>query len=694
MPDPITGMPLPTEWAQDYAQRQQNFMQQLVASQAMSNQVGSQLQNEQANRALIEQQTQAALQANQWNAMLQQLATKDVVGGTAAANALGAPVGQESGSYDALLKQPNAEGILADMARIKGNIEPTANAVLQAGMQKKVAEIQSAMSRYSVNTSTESAERMARLEIGAKTADREQAYKIFSEGVLMTAAQEYGEFTPEMRDAYERGGIQAFFLVANKTPATRLRVLSAIEQARAAALYGHAQVIAAKSPQLAAILQAYATVEQRGSQYDATIGKAYEDQVPPDQIAVMIKARADNARRSEALWNLTGYDTDIPSILDPTNESEVGEFFKNIIREEKTGPYEGVYLDDSMMPPEIRKRGTATSAPVSYTTNVEYDDLIQEAETQYGLPPGLLKAVIHQESKFDPSATSPMGAAGLTQIMPGTAEDLGLSLEDRFDPKKSIFAGADYLAQKIKQFDGNIELGLAAYNAGAGNVIKAGGKIPQNKETAAYVAGIMENFGGGTTAPVVAEDGAPVLPGPALPGAGIAPDVAAAVVRPPIQSGLVENVDVSASAPPVAAAAATQPIAPAGGPVAQPAPTNFDEVARRAVVFNDDGTFTLDLKTPVPLDALGDTTDLTTEEFKNKQDMEKQARNGKHAREWEGFASRIAVVLPQFPGLPPMPNVTWSDATLGDDANKVAAWWGRLTPEQRTAIQAVSTGVQ
>ena len=81
------------------------------------------------------------------------------------------------------------------------------------------------------------------------------------------------------------------------------------------------------------------------------------------------------------------------------------------------------------------------------------------------------------------------------QLMPGTAKDLGLSDEDRFIPEKNVDAGMRYLSQQIKDF-GDVGLGLAAYNAGPGNVRKAGNQIPQFKETQDYVARIM---GGGTT---------------------------------------------------------------------------------------------------------------------------------------------------------------------------------------------------
>ena len=117
----------------------------------------------------------------------------------------------------------------------------------------------------------------------------------------------------------------------------------------------------------------------------------------------------------------------------------------------------------------------------------QYAAKIAELAHRFDLSPSLLEALVWQESRWRPNAVSHAGARGLAQLMPGTALYLGV---DPDDPMQNLEGGARYLREQLDRFDGNLEKALAAYNAGPGRVIRAGG-IPNIRETQHYVAAIM-----------------------------------------------------------------------------------------------------------------------------------------------------------------------------------------------------------
>lgn len=118
-----------------------------------------------------------------------------------------------------------------------------------------------------------------------------------------------------------------------------------------------------------------------------------------------------------------------------------------------------------------------------------YESLILEAAAQHNLDPDLIRAVMRTESSFNAMAVSPVGAQGLMQLMPSLAKDMGVT--DPFDPRQNIMAGARYLRKLLDAHDGNIELTLASYNAGPGNVKRYKG-IPPFRETRNYVQKITD----------------------------------------------------------------------------------------------------------------------------------------------------------------------------------------------------------
>jgi soluble lytic murein transglycosylase-like protein len=118
----------------------------------------------------------------------------------------------------------------------------------------------------------------------------------------------------------------------------------------------------------------------------------------------------------------------------------------------------------------------------------DFNKIIDYAAKKYNISSSIIKAVIKAESDFNPSVVSTAGAMGLMQLMPGTARSLGVN--DAFDPVENIEGGVKYLKEMLEKFGGNLELALAAYNAGPGNVVKYGG-IPPFDETQNYVKKIM-----------------------------------------------------------------------------------------------------------------------------------------------------------------------------------------------------------
>ncbi len=126
---------------------------------------------------------------------------------------------------------------------------------------------------------------------------------------------------------------------------------------------------------------------------------------------------------------------------------------------------------------------------VANRKSAPYDASINEHARRQGVAADLVRAVIQVESAFNPVAVSNKGAMGLMQLMPSTARELGVS--DPFDPDQNIRGGVTYLKQLLTRYDQRVELALAAYNAGIGNVEKYGA-VPPFKETRTYVSKISK----------------------------------------------------------------------------------------------------------------------------------------------------------------------------------------------------------
>ena len=143
----------------------------------------------------------------------------------------------------------------------------------------------------------------------------------------------------------------------------------------------------------------------------------------------------------------------------------------------------------SEVPAEIFVPDIAVADPEEHARLVPagYQAKVAELAARFDLSPTLIEALVWQESRWRADAVSPVGARGLAQLMPGTARELGV---DPADPFANLEGGARYLREQLDRFDGDLEKALAAYNAGPGRVIRAGG-IPRIRETQHYVAAIM-----------------------------------------------------------------------------------------------------------------------------------------------------------------------------------------------------------
>lgn len=151
-----------------------------------------------------------------------------------------------------------------------------------------------------------------------------------------------------------------------------------------------------------------------------------------------------------------------------------------------------VFINESI---EVRNR--ANRAPVRAAAAArtaargDLERLVHEAAERHRVDPALIRAVIHAESNWNPQAVSSKGAQGLMQLIPGTAEALGV--QDPFDPAQNLEGGVRHLRALLEKYDGDLDKALAAYNAGAGAVDRAGG-VPNYPETQSYVQKITDSY--------------------------------------------------------------------------------------------------------------------------------------------------------------------------------------------------------
>ena len=210
-----------------------------------------------------------------------------------------------------------------------------------------------------------------------------------------------------------------------------------------------------------------------GETSNRTTITSFHESLESQQQKIEVSGRKDTVPETGTITGNVGGSTD-NLYKDPVTGAEV----RYVDVADKTTDKVADKTTDKTVKSSVSNKVTETADSMKTT---KYDSYFKEAAIKYNVSESLLKGIAKAESDFDPNSLSGSGAMGIMQLMPETAK--GLGVKDPYDPRQNILGGAKCISQKLEEFNGDVRLALAAYNAGSGAVKRAGSVVPSYCKT-------------------------------------------------------------------------------------------------------------------------------------------------------------------------------------------------------------------